>query len=137
MNGLRDKEKYTFEADGEIELTRDDVIITVLSKDGYSVQSEGGMTVILDVTLTPELIREGYMREIVSKVQNMRKDAGFEVTDHIRLMISGDEEIDEVVRDYSGEICSDVLADELTAAATDVEATDVNGKTVRIGIEKI
>ena len=52
-------------------------------------------------------------------------------------MISGDEEIDEVVRDYSGEICSDVLADELTAAATDVEATDVNGKTVRIGIEKI
>ena len=137
VNGLRDKEKYVFEADGEIELTRDDVIITVLSKDGYSVQSEGSMTVILDVTLTPELIREGYMREIVSKVQNMRKDAGFEVTDHIRLMISGDEEIDSVVRDYADEICSDVLADELTAAAYGTETTDVNGKAVRIGIEKI
>lgn len=113
------------------------MIITVLSKDGYSVQSEGSMTVILDVTLTPELIREGYMREIVSKVQNMRKDAGFEVTDHIRLMISGDEEIDSVVRDYADEICSDVLADELTAAAYGTETTDVNGKPVRIGIEKI
>ena len=67
----------------------------------------------------------------------MRKDAGFEVTDHIRLMISGDEEIDSVVRDYADEICSDVLADELTAAAYGTETTDVNGKPVRIGLEKI
>lgn len=135
--GLREADEYSFVADGdEITLCKDDVLVTVLNKEGYSVQSGGGITVILDVTLTPELIEEGYMREIVSKVQTMRKDSGFEVTDHIALYYDGDAEIEAVIEKYKDEIAGDVLADKIEKKA-DLEKRDVNGKQVGLGVVKL
>lgn len=137
VTGLRDADEYSFTADGdEIVLGKDDVLVSVLNKEGYSVQSGGGITVILDVTLTPELIEEGYMREIVSKVQTMRKDSGFEVTDHIALYYEGDAEIEAVIEKYKDEIAGDVLADKVEKKA-DLEKRDVNGKQVGLGVVKL
>lgn len=137
VSGLRGADEYSFTVDGEeIALGKDDVLITVLNKDGYSVQSGGGITVILDVTLTPELIEEGYMREIVSKVQTMRKDSGFEVTDHIALYYDGDAEIEAVIEKYKDEIAGDVLADRVEKKS-DLEKRDVNGKQVGLGVVKL
>ena len=137
VSGLRGADEYSFTVDGEeIALGKDDVLITVLNKEGYSVQSGGGITVILDVTLTPELIEEGYMREIVSKVQTMRKGSGFEVTDHIALYYDGDAEIEAVIEKYKDEIAGDVLADRVEKKS-DLEKRDVNGKQVGLGVVKL
>lgn len=137
VSGLRGADEYSFTVDGEeIALGKDDVLITVLNKEGYSVQSGGGITVILDVTLTPELVEEGYMREIVSKVQTMRKDSGFEVTDHIALYYDGDAEIEAVIEKYKDEIAGDVLADRVEKKS-DLEKRDVNGKQVGLGVVKL
>lgn len=137
VSGLRGADEYSFTVDGEeIALGKDDVLITVLNKEGYSVQSGGGITVILDVTLTPELIEEGYMREIVSKVQTIRKDSGFEVTDHIALYYDGDAEIEAVIEKYKDEIAGDVLADRVEKKS-DLEKRDVNGKQVGLGVVKL
>ena len=137
VSGLRGADEYSFTVDGEeIALGKDDVLITVLNKEGYSVQSGGGITVSLDVTLTPELIEEGYMREIVSKVQTMRKDSGFEVTDHIALYYDGDAEIEAVIEKYKDEIAGDVLADRVEKKS-DLEKRDVNGKQVGLGVVKL
>lgn len=137
VSGLRGADEYSFTVDGEeIALGKDDVLITVLNKEGYSVQSGGGITVILDVTLTPGLIEEGYMREIVSKVQTMRKDSGFEVTDHIALYYDGDAEIEAVIEKYKDEIAGDVLADRVEKKS-DLEKRDVNGKQVGLGVVKL
>ena len=135
---LRSSDTYVTDIDGEVSLTRDDLLISVTSKEGYSVTSEAGMTVILDTTLDDELIAEGLMREIVSKVQNLRKESGFEVTDHIRLFVEGDGDVDKVIRTYGAEISEDVLADEISLVAPDeTESTDVNGKSVKIAVEKL
>lgn len=139
VNGLKESDTYSFDIDGEeISLTRDDILITVLSKQGFSVQSGGGITVILDTELSDELIAEGYMREIVSKVQTMRKESGFEVTDHIRLYYDGDAEIDEVFNRYMTQISGDVLADEIVGKNLDEEKSwDINGKSVRLKVGKL
>ena len=140
VNGLKDSDVYTFDIDGdEIGLTKDDLLITVLSKEGYSVQSDKGMTVILDTSLDKELIEEGYMREIVSKIQTMRKEAGFEVTDHIKVHYCGDEEIEKVFNKYIQEIAADVLADEIVGGKNydNLKEWDINGKTVGIQVGKI
>ncbi|MBR6773056.1 MAG: isoleucine--tRNA ligase [Clostridia bacterium] len=135
---LRSSDTYVTDIDGEVSLTRDDLLISVSSKEGYSVTSEAGMTVILDTTLDDELISEGLMREIVSKVQNLRKESGFEVTDHIRLFVEGDGDVEKVIRTYGAEISEDVLADEISLVAPDeTESTDVNGKSVKIAVEKL
>ena len=112
-------------------------MIFVKNKEGFVAQSDYGVTVILETKLTPELIEEGYEREIISKVQNMRKDSGFEVTDHIKLGITGDEEIAAVVKNYGNDIAAVTLADEITAAADDAAVCDINGKSVKISVDKI
>ena len=140
VNGLKESDTYSFDIDGEkVDLTKDDLRISVLSKEGYSVQSDKGMTVILDTALDKELIEEGYMREIVSKIQTMRKEAGFEVTDHIRIRYFGDEEIEKVFNKYIQEIASDVLADEIIGgkSCNDFKEWDINGKNVGIKVSKI
>ena len=129
---------YSAVIDGEeITLTQDDLLIFVKNKEGFVAQSDYGVTVILETKLTPELIEEGYEREIISKVQNMRKDSGFEVTDHIKLGITGDEEIAAVVKNYGNDISAVTLADEITAAADDAAVCDINGKSVKISVDKI
>ena len=138
VEAINANEVYTADIDGEVTLTRDDLLITVLNKEGYSVQTDGGITVILDTALTPELLKEGLMRELISKIQNMRKDSGLEVTDHIRLFVEGDDEIAGVIETYGESMSADVLADEIVTIAPDeTVAVEVNGKPVKIAVEKI
>jgi isoleucyl-tRNA synthetase len=136
---LRTSDVYVTDIDGEVSLTRDDLLISVSSKEGYSVTSEAGMTVILDTTLDDELIKEGLMREIVSKVQNMRKDSGFEVMDRIRVAFSGNSVIDGIVERNKDEICEQTLADEvlLDTVLENEKEWNINGEKVTISVEKV
>ncbi len=120
----------------EVEFTESDLLTKVVSREGYAAESGNLVTCVLDTALTPELIAEGFMRELVSKIQAMRKDAGFEVTDHIELSVGGDSEVIDAVKAFKNEICSAVLCDRLTQNA-DGEKTDINGKTAYIAIKKL
>ncbi|MDL2225690.1 isoleucine--tRNA ligase [Eubacteriales bacterium OttesenSCG-928-M02] len=141
VNALREPEDtYAFTVDNtEVVLTKEDVLIDTIQKEGFAAISEGGITVVLDTTLTPALINEGYVRELVSKIQTMRKDAGYNVTDHIRLCLAGDDAVLAAIKDYETELLADVLADTLADALPNgyTQAWDINGKSVTIGIERI
>ncbi len=129
--------RFTLE-DVEIELTAEDLLIEAAPRDGFYSLSDHGITVALDTILTDELIAEGNLRELVSKIQTMRKEAGFEVMDHIRVTLDGDAELCALaVGDAS--IASDTLADAIMAAAPTgyVKEWDINGKKMTIGVEKI
>lgn len=130
---------YSFELDSEkIELTADDLLINVKNKDGFTSESENNLVAVLDTTLTKDLISEGFMREIVSKVQTMRKDTGLEVVDHITLYISGDSEIKAVIDTLGERIKSDTLSDKLEFSDNkDSKEWDINGKAVKIAVKKI
>lgn len=98
------------------------------------------MTVVLDTNLTEELVEEGFVSEIVSKIQNMRKDAGFEVMDHIKVSLNGNEKLGALARRNSEAICGKVLADVLTSGESFAVAKtwdNVNGEKVVIAIEKV
>ena len=124
---------------GEAELTEEDLLIESAKREGFSAEQEGDCTVVLDITLTPELIEEGFMREIVSKVQTMRKEAGFEVTDRIRLSHQGNPVIEDIFAKLGEEIAAQVLAKEVKAgeAAGYVKEWNINGETVTLGVEKL
>ena len=125
------------EIEGEtLEFTAADVLVRAVSKEGFVAEGNDRITCILDTALTPELIREGYMRELVSKIQAMRKDAGYEVTDHIAVTLGGDAEVTDAAKAFEKEIRSAVLCDELTFAQGG-EKADVNGKTAYIGVRRI
>ena len=119
----------------EVEFTADDLLVKVVSKEGFAAESGELVTCVLDTALTDELVREGFMRELVSKIQAMRKDMGFEVTDHIILTLGGDAEITDAVKSFEKEICSAVLCDSLSLG-DDGETTDINGKTAYIAVKK-
>ena len=123
----------------EVEFSRDDLLISTENKSGYVAESESGITVILDTNLTDALIGEGIAREIVSKLQTMRKEAGFSVTDHIKVTYEATGKVLEVLTSpLGGEIASDVLADTIEAGVVGYDKTwDVNGESVRLGVEKI
>ena len=105
----------SIEVDGEkIELTPEELLITMAQKEGYVSQADRGVTVVLDTNLTPELIEEGFVRELISKIQTMRKEAGFEVTDHITVSACGNDKIRQIMDAHGEEIKKDVLADEIT-----------------------
>ena len=140
VNAVRTAGVYSFDVNGTlVELTEDDMLIEPMQKEGYAVETGNGLAVIIDTALTPELIEEGRVREIVSKIQTMRKEAGFEVTDHIRLTMDGTEVIKALTEKYGKEFAADVLADELTfgAAAGYTKEWDINGEKATIGVEKI
>lgn len=123
---------------GEISLSKDDVLIESEQKDGFYTLTEGNTTVAISTTLTEELLEEGYVREVISKVQTMRKESGFEVMDHIVLSISGNDKITALVEKNRAEICTDVLADEIKiGSATNSKEWDINGEKVTIGVTKI
>ena len=131
---------YSFDVNGSlVELYEADLLIEPVQREGYAVQSDAGLAVIIDTALTPELIDEGRVREIISKVQTMRKEAGFEVTDHIRLTIDGTDAIKTLAEKCGSEIAGDVLADklEVTAPAGYVKEWDINGEKAQIGVEKL
>ncbi len=137
---VRSGKAWTFEADGaRIELEESDLLIGIVDKEGFSVESDGGMTVVLDTALTAELIDEGIARELVSKLQTMRKEAGFEVVDHIRVGFVAEGESARVLRE-NAEIRSDVLCDEMREGLIEnaySKEWDVNGDKVTLSVEKI
>ena len=136
---LDDKGVLTFTLEGvDIELTAEDLLIEAAPRDGFFSLSDHGVTVALDTVLTDELIAEGNLREIVSKIQTMRKEAGFNVMDHIRVTLAGDDALCALaVSDAS--IAADTLADAVTAAtpAGYVKEWDINGKPMTIGVERV
>ena len=113
------------------ELTRDDLLIETAKKEGYATVSDRGVTVVLDVNLTPALIEEGYVNELVSKIQTMRKDSGFEVTDRISVTLGGNAKLAAILEKNKDEVSRIVLADEILC----VEA-DEKGKSWSINDEK-
>ncbi|HIZ43733.1 MAG TPA: isoleucine--tRNA ligase [Firmicutes bacterium] len=122
----------------EVDLTRDDLLIDTAQKDGYVSEEDKDLTVVLDTNLTPELLEEGFVREIISKVQTMRKEAGFEVTDHINLYQDENEKISEILKKYTDEIKSEVLAEQISIGKVAGYEKDwnINGEHVMLGVEK-
>ena len=130
----------TLTVDGKEEkLEEDDLLIETAQSADFESVTDKGITVVLDKRLTPELIEEGFVREIISKIQTMRKDAGFEVMDHIRLYSDGNARIAEIIDKNSDEIKEEVLADEIISGSTDGFAKEwnINGETVTLGVEKV
>ena len=112
-------EEVSFELDGTtVTLGKDDVLTRPIQKPGFVAEISGDMTVVIDTNLTPELIEEGYVREIISKVQNMRKDADFEVTDRIDVALKATEKLEDIASRFAEEIKSAVLGVSLTVGAT-------------------
>ncbi|MBE6929251.1 MAG: isoleucine--tRNA ligase [Ruminococcaceae bacterium] len=132
--------KLTFDLPGgEVVLTEEDLLISIEQKPGHYTVSDHGVTVCLDVNLTPELIDEGNLREVISKVQTMRKEAGFEVTDHIRIYAAGNDKIAALMQKYASELCDATLCDELQFAGMEgfSKDWDINGEAVTLGVEKL
>ena len=133
-------ENVTFELDGTtVDLAQSDVLVETEQKPGLMAQSEGGVTVVLDTNLTDDLILEGYARELISKVQTLRKESGLELTDRIRLTVSGSGKVAQALNACSDMIRKAVLAADLSASETPDEAgkeTDLNGEKVTIRLEK-
>ena len=124
--------------DGKIDLAPEELLITTTQKEGFVSQEDRGVTVVLDTNLTPELIEEGFVREIISKIQTMRKEAGFEVTDHIVVCESGNDKIRGIMADNADVIKRDVLAEEVefdTERGYSKE-WNINGEHVKLSVEK-
>ena len=122
----------------DVSLTRDDLLIEMTKKEGFESLSDKGITVVIDKNLTPELIEEGNVREIISKIQTMRKDSGFEVMDKIRVAFSGNDAIIAIAMRNSAEIADETLAESVTEGVlTFKKEWNVNGETVTISVEKI
>lgn len=139
MAELNDRGFITLEIDGTAyELSTDDLLIEEQSAAGYAAESNANLTVALATELTADLIEEGLMREIVSKVQNMRKDAGFEVLDRIRLYYEADTEIETMLSNRNEEISTDILAVEiLKLGDRSGKKWNINGHNVTLLVEKI
>ncbi|HWQ59222.1 MAG TPA: isoleucine--tRNA ligase [Clostridia bacterium] len=130
---------YEFELDGvAVSLSPDDVLVEPVQKAGYVSETERELSVVLNTNLTPELIDEGFVRELVSKVQTMRKEADFEVTDHIRLTYAGSTRIADIFARYGVDIAADTLANSVCEGEPRgyVKEWDVNGETVTLGVER-
>ncbi len=139
MKELNEQGILTLDINGtEAVLSRDDLLIDMAQSEGFETQSDGKVTVVLDKTLTPELLEEGFVRELISKIQTMRKEAGFEVMDRIRLYVSGNEKLEKIIRDNAATIGRDVLADDYTVGETAGYTKDwkINGEPVTLGVEK-
>ena len=140
MDELNADGALKFDVDGvAVELTKDDLLIDMAQKEGYVSQEDNRMTVVLDTNLTPELVEEGFVYEIISKIQTMRKESGFEVTDHIRVSINGNDRLSEIARKNKDAISGKVLADELTSGAEYGVSKEwnINGENAVIAVERV
>ena len=140
MDELNADGALKFDVDGvAVELTKDDLLIDMAQKEGYVSQEDNKMTVVLDTNLTPELVEEGFVYEIISKIQTMRKESGFEVTDHIRVSINGNDKLSEIARKNKDAISGKVLADELTSGAEYAVSKEwnINGENAVIAVERV
>ena len=129
-----------FDFDGtEVVLEKDDLLIDTAQVEGYVSESDNNITVVLDTNLSPELIEEGFVREIISKIQTMRKEAGFEVMDKIVVNVSKNDSIIKVVTDNLDEIKAEVLANEIVFDKIEGYSKEwnINGEKVTLGVEKV
>ncbi len=126
-------------ASGDIELTAEDLLISTEQKSGFFTETDRGVTITLDTELTDELVDEGFVREIISKLQTMRKEAGFSVMDHITVTVEGSDKICDIVSRLPQQIANDTLADSITvtAAVGYTKQWDINGENVTMGVEKV
>ena len=122
-----------------VELTKEDLLIDMAQKPGFMSEEDYGITVVLDTNLTQELLDEGFMYEVISKVQTMRKDSGFEVMDHIKVSVNGNAKVAAVVQTNETAIATKVLANEIVydSNVANSKEWDINGENVTIGVEKI
>jgi isoleucyl-tRNA synthetase len=123
----------------EIKLEKADLLIEMTQQEGFVANSDKGITVVMDTNLTPELIEEGNVREVVSKIQTMRKDAGFEVMDKIHVTVSGNEKIAALIERNAAQVKSVVLADDITngEAKGFTKEWNINGEQVTFGVERV
>ena len=138
MAKLNGGETICLTVDGaDVEIGKDDVLVETLQKDGFVSDSDAVYTVVLDTNLTPELIEEGFVREILSKIQTMRKDSGFEVQDNIKVGFCGSDSIAEIIENNKAEISAQALAVSIDRAGVgDMKEWNINGEKVSIGIVK-
>ena len=140
MDELNAQGALKFEVDGTaVELTKDDLLIEMAQKEGYVSQEDNHMTVVLDMNLTEELVEEGFVYELISKIQTMRKDADFEVMDHIRVSLNGNDKLFAIAQKNAEAITGKVLADELASGKEFANAKewDVNGEKVTVAVERV
>ena len=146
MDELNADGALKFDVDGvAVELTKDDLLIDMAQKEGYVSQEDNRMTVVLDTNLTPELVEEGFVYEIISKIQTMRKEAGFEVMDKISIYYHADEKVADIFNKYGNDIMGDVLGTEVVAEADSFDSGEngiyckewnINGEKVLLGVKK-
>ena len=124
---------------GEVELSKDDLLIEPISKPGFVSQTDNGITIVLDTNLTEELIELGNVREFVSKIQAQRKEAGFDVADHINIYVQADISFEQFAVKYQEQIKKDTLADRLVVGKLEgyLKENDINGAIVKIGVQKV
>ena len=140
MDTLKEKGALTFDFNGEeVVLTEEDLLIDAAQVEGYVSEGDNTVMVVLDTNLTPELLEEGFVRELISKIQTMRKEAGFEVMDKIVVYAHGNDKIQDVMKAHEDEIKSEVLADEMVLGETDgyVKEWNINKEAVTMGVKKL
>lgn len=140
MKSLNETGGLTVKVDGAEEvLAKEDLLIETAEMDGFVSEADNGITVVLDTNLTPELIEEGFVRELISKVQTMRKDSDFEVTDHIRLYQDGNAVLKEIIQRNAEQIKSEILADEIYLGEMRGHTAEwnINGEAVVLGVTKV
>lgn len=122
----------------EITLLKEDLLIDTAQMEGYVSENNNGITVVLDTNLSEELLEEGFVREIISKIQTMRKEAGFEVMDKIRVTYDGSGKANAIFAKCRGTISSEVLAEEVvgTSPTGYTKEWSINGETVTMGVER-
>ena len=139
MNKLNEQGFLSFEFDGQnVELTKEDLLIDMTQKQGFVSEMDHAVIVVLDTSLTPELIEEGFVREIISKVQTMRKEAGFEVTDHVIIYVQNNKSISSIMKANESFIKSEVLAETISYEQMDgyQKEWNINGEKVVLGVKK-
>ena len=146
MDELDAKGALKFDIGGvDVELSKDDLLIEMIQKEGYISEADNAVTVVLDTRLTEELIEEGFVYEVISKIQTMRKEADYEVMDHIEVVVDKNEKIAGIIAKNQAMIAGKVLADRMTAGTVESSAEgewsikewNVNGEEVTIGIRKV
>ncbi len=139
MAELKEKGSITLDSvNADVVLCEEDLLITMTQQEGYVTESDNEVTVVLDTNLTPELIAEGFVRELISKVQTMRKEAGFEVMDKIHISYQAGEAITRIFEEYGGQIQSEVLAVSISGGPVKgyEKEWNINGEQVTLGVEK-
>ena len=140
MDELNRTGKLTFDVDGtSVELLPENLLIEPKQVEGFVSETGGELTVVLDTHMTPELVKEGFVRELISKIQTMRKEAGFEVTDRIHLYVTGSQVIRDIFEETGERICADVLAESVETDHTEGYTKDwsINGESVTLGVVRL